>query len=311
MNFATFALFVFLPFWITTMNTTTTLILAATAALPTTLCAQSLFHAPLPPQQQYQPQPAPQPAPAAAPAQAQPAPATPASDATAPAATTPQQPTTPPAPQQPAPTPAAPTPTTAAFPPVAYQQPTNAAAAISLFAVKPMVPRKFAKQDKIEIIVNETSQTKFEQSADDKENADISAQLKAFIDLKALFTDLQLETNGTETAKIAAGNSSKYKGDGKYERKERMTARISAIVTDVKPNGMLVVEARETVISDKEAKSMVVSGLCDPKDVTIQNTVQSSQLANLVIKTEHSGDVKDSATKGWLPRIFDTLTGNN
>ncbi|HYD00038.1 MAG TPA: flagellar basal body L-ring protein FlgH, partial [Phycisphaerales bacterium] len=86
--------------------------------------------------------------------------------------------------------------------------------------------------------------------------------------------------------------------------------RISAIVTDVKPNGMLVLEARETILSDKECKSMVVSGLCDPKDITAQNTVTSSQLAHLVIKTEHAGDVKDAATKGWLPRVFEAISGN-
>ncbi|MDP1661245.1 MAG: flagellar basal body L-ring protein FlgH, partial [Phycisphaerales bacterium] len=181
---------------------------------------------------------------------------------------------------------------------------------VSLFAVKPASQRQFNKQDKIEIIVNETSLQKFEQNNDSKESADIDASLKAMPNLHTLLTDFALRNNGAVTPKLSIGNGSTYKGQGAYERKDRFTARISALVTDVKPNGMLVLEARETILSDKESKSLVVSGLCDPKDITTTNTVTSSQLANLVIKTEHGGDVKDAATKGWLPRVFDALSGN-
>ena len=46
---------------------------------------------------------------------------------------------------------------------------------------------------------------------------------------------------------------------------------------DVKPNGLILVEARESIQSDGEIKTMVLSGLCDPKDITNANTVQSSQ----------------------------------
>jgi len=160
------------------------------------------------------------------------------------------------------------------------------------------------------IIINESSIQKFEQNADDKKNYNSAAAVTEFPDGTSFFTDAVLVNNGKGTVKIGAGNSSNFKGDGSYERKDKFIAKISAIVTDVKPNGMLVLEARQTILSDKESQSMVVSGLCDPKDITNANSVQSSQLANLVIRKEHSGDVKDTATKGWLPRIFDVLTGN-
>jgi len=263
---------------------------------PASLQAQSLFHAPLPPaqppaqQQQQPPQQQQQTQPPQA--QQQPAPA----DATQP--TTQQQPAQQQQQQAQAQAAAAP------------QRPLPSAPQISLFAVKPASQRQFNKQDKIEIIVNESSLQKFDQKTDSKESADIDASLKALPNLNTLLTDLALRNTGAVTPKIGFGNGSTYKGQGAYERKDKFTARISAIVTDVKPNGMLVLEARETILSDKESQSLVVSGLCDPKDITTANTVTSSQLANLVIKTEHGGDVKDAATKGWLPRFFDTITGN-
>lgn len=280
----------------------TRIAIAATLAAPAALHAQSLFHAPMPPQQPYyQPQQQPQqppPAPAPQPQAPTPAPA----NGTPPAAT---PPAAAPAPQ-PAPQPQQMQPVEAA-----QYIPAPTAEQVSLFAVKPTKPHKFNKQDKVQIIVAESSMQSFDQKFDGKETNTNSAAITDFPDIGAIYTNGVLVNNGKPTLKIGAGNGANYKGDGSYERKDRFTARISAIVTDVKPNGMLVLEGRKTILSDKESQSMVVSGLCDPKDITSDNTVTSSQLANLVIKKENGGDVKDAATKGWFPRLFDALTGNN
>ena len=253
---------------------------AVGGAFPTALYAQSLFHAPmppLPPAPPAQPQQTAQPVQQAPQPQQQPQPANPAATSPTAASDTPA----PPAPAPPAPAAQS---QTAVLPPQqpVYQPPT--AAQVSLFAVKPTLPRKFNKQDKVEIIVNESSLQKFDQNFDGKESSDNSVAVTDFPDMAALFSDGVLVNNGKSTFKIGAGNKANYKGDGSYERKEKFTARISAIVTDVKPNGLLVLEARKTILSDSESQSIVVSGLCDPKDVTDKGTVQSTQLANLVIK---------------------------
>jgi flagellar basal body L-ring protein FlgH len=72
---------------------------------------------------------------------------------------------------------------------------------------------------------------------------------------------------------------------------------------------MLVIEAKETMQSDQEIKTMVVAGVCDPKDITSANTVQSSQLANLIIRVDHEGQVKDTSTKGPVAEFLGKLFG--
>lgn len=67
---------------------------------------------------------------------------------------------------------------------------------------------------------------------------------------------------------------------------------------DVKPNGNLVVEARESRTSDKEVTTMVLSGTCRAEDITKNNTIQSAQLADLTVRIEHEGNVKESGEKG-------------
>ncbi|MBL8990307.1 MAG: flagellar basal body L-ring protein FlgH [Phycisphaerae bacterium] len=178
----------------------------------------------------------------------------------------------------------------------------------SLMVVVPPKPRTYQKHDKIEIIINETSIQKYEQSLDAKKKYDLLAELKYFPSIQKLLEDATLtEGIGTVKPKVGLTTDGKFKGDGTYERKDRFTARISALVVDVKPNGLLVIEAKESISSDEETKTMVLAGICDPKDVTTTNTVQSSQLANLNIHVEHSGQIKDASTKGLIPRLFETL----
>jgi len=179
---------------------------------------------------------------------------------------------------------------------------------VSLMAVIPPEPRLHKKQDKIELIINESSLSTSQQKLDSNKKFDFTAQLSQFPSLAAMLGDLELRSGiGTVPPRVGVNSSDKFKGDGKYERTDRMTARVSGLVSDVKPNGMLLIEARESIQQDEETKTLVISGLCDPKDITNANTVQSSQLANLTIKIEHGGQIKNSATKGLIPRFFETL----
>jgi flagellar L-ring protein precursor FlgH len=178
----------------------------------------------------------------------------------------------------------------------------------SLFVVIPPEPRRYQQHDKIEVIINESAISKAEQSLDTKKTYDLRAELRQFPSLTALLTQLELRDGiGADTPNVGVRASNKMKGEGTYERKDRLTARISALVLDVKPNGHLVIEARETIQQDAEIKTMVLAGIVDPKDVTNVGTVQSAQVANLNIRIEHEGRVKDAGDKGLIPRVLEAI----
>ncbi len=247
--------------------------------------AQSLFQRPINPQPQPQP-PAP-----AAPANGQPASTN--GQGSAPAAGA----------QSPAP---GTTPVATATP----QVPVITIDQLSLFSVMPPPPKQYQKHDKIEIIINETSIQKAQQNLKAKKSFELKAELARFPSLKKLIQEATIGDGiGSVGPGVDVSGNSNFKGEGTAERKDRFTARVSALVVEVKPNGLLLIEARETQSFDTDSKTLVVSGVCDPKDLTIQGTVQSSQLANLVIKVEHTGDLRDGATKGWIPQIFETVFG--
>jgi len=179
---------------------------------------------------------------------------------------------------------------------------------VSLFAVVPPKPKAFAKHDLIEVIINEASAAKMEQTLDAKKDYNFDAELSKFPSIRHLL-EFQLDQGDPSSLPVGMGLSSKnkFKGDGELERKDTLTARVTAEVIDVKPNGTLVLEARKNRQQDEETYTLVLSGLCRSEDITRQNTIQSSQLANLDVKIESDGQVTKAGKKGLIPRIFEAI----
>ncbi len=119
--------------------------------------------------------------------------------------------------------------------------------------------------------------------------------------------DLQLQQGTSGPALVELGFEREYEGEGEYERTESMTGRVRARIIDIKPNGMLVLEARRTIINDGEQSVLVATGNCMDTDITPEGTVRSNQLENLFIDKQHSGDLRESGEKGWLTKLFDAI----
>lgn len=178
---------------------------------------------------------------------------------------------------------------------------------MSLYAVEPPKPRTIEVHDKVTIIISETSKQTSEQKLDSKKDSSLSIALKKFPDLAKLLEAELTNGDSSPIAEAAASAGSKFKGDGKYERSDRFSDKITATVIDVKPNGVLVLEARRVIQKDKEIQNVVLSGECRREDVTDGNTVLSSQLADLALVVHNEGQVKDTATKGLLTRLFEAV----
>lgn len=193
-----------------------------------------------------------------------------------------------------------PAPTTAA-------DPAEPLYAVSLFAVRPPEPKEYKRHDLITIIVNESSTQTSEQTLETTKETDASASIGATLSVEDLL-DLRLRNSSIsdlELLRYAAQRE--FAGEGEYERTDRITDRLTATVIDVKPNGVLVLEARRFTASDEETKTFILSGNCRTEDVTEQNTIQSNQLAELKLEVQHEGDVRDAASKGPLTRFVEWL----
>lgn len=98
--------------------------------------------------------------------------------------------------------------------------------------------------------------------------------------------------------------SNQFESSGDLARQSKMTAQISAVVRAVEPNGNLVVEGRRTIFLDKEKKNIVITGVVRPEDISADNKVPSSAIADAQIIYEGFGPITDSTKPGLLSSIL-------
>ena len=186
-------------------------------------------------------------------------------------------------------------------------QPSQSLEGYSMFVITPPPPKRLALHDLVTIIVNETSRSTRTQSLETDKEYESTARLTRFPSLADLIeTRLEAgEASNVDLLDIEATHE--FGGEGEYQRTDRMTARIQAEVIDIKPNGVLVLEARSSIQTDEEIQVFVLSGNCRSDDITDQNTIQSSQLHNLNIVTTNEGEVRKASKKGLIPRALEAI----
>jgi len=176
---------------------------------------------------------------------------------------------------------------------------------MSMFTIPPEEPRKFKVNDLVSIIVRQHKRYEGDAEYDKEKKWNIEGKLSEWFrfhdDIKHLGTDNL--SNGQPG--FAFDYDDTYETEGERDREDRFTTRIQATIIDVKPNGNLVLEATAKQQHDEEAMVVTVTGTCRSEDVTPDNTVFSTQLAELVIEERNKGAIRDAEQRGWVPRILD------
>lgn len=98
-----------------------------------------------------------------------------------------------------------------------------------------------------------------------------------------------------------------FTGEGETNRDESMTASITARVTAVTPEGNLYIMGTREVKVNLETQFITLTGLIRPEDISPDNTVLSSYIADARIAYSGSGPVSDKQRPGWLMRFADFI----
>lgn len=98
-----------------------------------------------------------------------------------------------------------------------------------------------------------------------------------------------------------------YTGGGDTERSERFVATMAGTVVDILPNGDFLIEGRQQLLINGEARNIAIRGQVRQLDISADNTVLSSRLASARIDYDGKGFVSRSARPGLVNRIFNFL----
>lgn len=75
-------------------------------------------------------------------------------------------------------------------------------------------------------------------------------------------------------------------------------------VADVYPNGNLLVKGQKMVTMNKGNEYIQISGIVRHEDITPENTVRSTQLADARVAYKGDGPVAESNELPWLAKFF-------
>lgn len=121
---------------------------------------------------------------------------------------------------------------------------------------------------------------------------------------------VELGTSGGFFDKLLGGlsmgvtASTSHDGKGSASANNTFTGDITAQVVDVLANGNLVVAGEKQVNIRGEVSYLRVSGIVSPSDISTDNVVSSTKLAEARIEEVGSGTVATANNAGWMQRFF-------
>jgi flagellar L-ring protein precursor FlgH len=148
-----------------------------------------------------------------------------------------------------------------------------------------------------------TLANKTERDRADSESANVTALLG--FETKLAKNNLPADFDPTAAANF--GNTHATSGDGSIGRSEQVTLTFAAVVTQILPNGSLVIMGRQEVLVNSEMRELMVTGVIRPGDIESTNTITHDRIAEMRVAYGGRGTLSNLQQPRWGTQVWDTL----
>jgi flagellar L-ring protein precursor FlgH len=106
---------------------------------------------------------------------------------------------------------------------------------------------------------------------------------------------------------FTSDSSTSSDGKGTIDRKEQLVTNVAAVITQLLPNGNLVVEGKQEIRVNFEVRELIVAGIVRPEDVESDNTIDSTKIAQARIAYGGRGQITDMQQPRYGQQGLDVL----
>lgn len=161
-------------------------------------------------------------------------------------------------------------------------------------------PRAKKIGDVVTVNIQIEDKAKFENSSDRSR----TSATKFGFNLAADFNG----ASGQGSASADVGSNSSSKGDGTIDRKEELKLSVAAVVTEVLPNGNLVISGSQEIRVNFEVRVLNIAGIVRPRDISRKNTISYDKIAEARIAYGGRGRITDVQQPAWGQQLYDAVT---
>ena len=160
--------------------------------------------------------------------------------------------------------------------------------------------------DILTVLIDINDEAELENESERTRNANESAGLNSFLGYELDLGQLLPEAVDN-TDLVDAGTTSSHSGEGSIEREEEINLQMAATVTQVLPNGNLVIHGKQEVRVNFENRILQIAGVIRPEDITPQNTIGHQQIAEARISYGGEGQITNVQQPRIGQQVYDIL----
>lgn len=116
------------------------------------------------------------------------------------------------------------------------------------------------------------------------------------------------EPVATNTKLLDIESTSTHKGTGEIKREEDVKLKVAAIVSQILPNGNLVIQGRQEVRVNYENRVLELTGIIRPEDIAIDNTISYEKVAEARVSYGGKGQITDVQQPRYGQQVMDVLS---
>jgi len=150
--------------------------------------------------------------------------------------------------------------------------------------------------DIITVVLTERTQSSKSSSTETEKSTEIGVDMPTVLgrDLKVFGNPLS----------ASMSSDSSFEGEGSSDMSNSLSGNITVTVHQVLPNGTMLVRGEKWLTLNQGDEYIRISGLVRPQDISADNSVESTRLADARITYSGTGTTHDANVMGWLARFF-------